>query len=127
MKSIGKKETNILLEGDTEPVYVDLDNVVYHDYPFDTYPIRASYLRNLFGGRKTAYQDNDKLVFALLALYMKTKDNRFFRADDRTGIRYAINHLEPDKETKEILNCIFSDAENKPYIGSIFSRIRKKH
>jgi len=121
------KETNILLEGDTEPVYVDLDNAVYQDYPFDTYPIRASYLRNLFGGRETAYQDNDKLVFALLALYMKTKDGRFFRANDRTGIRHAINHLEPDKEAKEILNCIFSDAENKPYIGSVFSRIRKRH
>ncbi|MBP5679332.1 MAG: serine/threonine protein kinase [Bacilli bacterium] len=118
------KENNILLRDGREPVYVDLDNAIYQGFMYDLIPDRAGCLFKIYGGSAIAHQDNDILLFALMALHMKTKDDRFSFRECKLSIAEGLHQLKKDdKETKEILKCIFSDAENKPYIGKVLHKI----
>ena len=117
------RDANIALQDDKEPIFVDIDNAIYEDYPFDIIPERAGALYQLYGGKATAFQDNDKLLFAMMALHLKTKDDRFNWGQDRDMIDEGVRRLHATGEAKEVLECIFSDALDKPYIGKVFKKI----
>ena len=78
----------------------------------------------MYGGRVLDFKDNDILVFSIMSMGLLTKDKRFDVKSTSFDIRDALAERSLDKETKEILDCIFSDAENKPYIGKVLEKIR---
>lgn len=118
------KRSNILLRDGTEPVFVDVDNSAYQDFSFDLVPDRADTFHRIYKGNKNNLIDNDRLVFALMVLEFKTHDNRFCFTKSAREIGEALKKLKTNKEAKEVLKCIFSDAENKPYIGPVLKKIR---
>lgn len=119
------REGNILIKDGKEPIFADLDNGAFEDFSFDLVPIRANCLRRIYGGSKKRLIDNDKLVFALMVLEKITRDDRFSFTNGATRIKSGLDSLKVDKETYEVLECILSDAPNKPYIGKVLSKIRK--
>lgn len=118
------KEDNILIDEKDHPVYVDTDNYVCGSHQFDLMPMRVGCQFELYGGNIMNFMDNDKLLFALLALEKYTKDPRFRYGSTKRDIERALcDHLMTE-EARDTLNCIFSDAENKPYIGSVLKKIQ---
>ena len=118
------KGNNILIDEENKPVYTDSDNFAYKEHRFDLIPSRAGCLYSLYGGSSLRFVDNDKLLYAIMALYYITKDRNFDFIGPREAIDYALSKLKVDKETQEVLRCIFSDAGDKPYIGPVLSKIR---
>lgn len=118
------KGNNILIDRDRNPVYIDTDNYLFQNYNFDLLPSRAGCFYSLYGGRALAFQENDKLLYAIMALKLLTKDMRFDYMSSAFEIDDALKELDVDSSTREQLKCIFSDAENKPYMGKILEKIR---
>lgn len=118
------KEDNILIE-DKQPIFIDTDNWKYNEYLFDLIPERASFLYELFGG-PLSFQDNDILLYSLMCLKIITQDERFKYPSSKEDILKALKELHLDQETKEILSTIFSDSINKPYIGPVLEKIKRK-
>lgn len=119
--------SNILIDKQDNPIYVDTDNYIYRYYTYDLIPDRAGCFYSMFGGRVTAYADNDKLLFALMALQLLTKEEDiFYFTQLGEVVKENVKELRMDKEAREVLDCIFSDAENKPYIGNVIPKIYQK-
>ena len=59
----------------------------------------------------------------MMALHLKTKDDRFNWGQERDIIDEGVRRLHATGEAKEVLECIFSDALDKPYIGKVFKKI----
>ena len=117
------KESNIVLRDGIEPVFVDIDNAVFQDFTFDLIPNRSWCFKEIFGGDINNYADNDKLLFALMSLKQVTGYGDFCPSSNAWELKSLIKRLRVDKETREILKCIFSDAENKPYVGKVLKKI----
>ena len=118
------KEDNIMLRENGDPVWIDTDNYKFGKHHFDLIPFRAGTFYKMYGGRVLDFKDNDILVFSIMSMGLLTKDKRFDVKSTSFDIRDALAERSLDKETKEILDCIFSDAENKPYIGKVLEKIR---
>ena len=69
-------------------------------------------------GNCVSLKDNDIFVFSIMALRILTGD-KFLDYGDRSQ---TLNKLNVDKETKEGLNIIFSDSQNKPYFSEVFRK-----
>lgn len=117
------KGNNILIDDSENPVFIDIDNAKYKHHMFDLIPDRAGCLYQMFHG-PMSFQDNDKLLYALMALYIITKDKRFDFHSRKEDIQEALRNLHSDRQTQEILYDIFSDSINKPYVGEVLPRIR---
>lgn len=119
------KEDNILLDGNENPVYIDTDNYKYKKHFFDLIPTRAGVLYQQFGGPLN-YEDNDKLLYAIMALHMLTRDKRFSHRALAQDIQEAAREAATDRESREALEIIFSDATDKPYVGSVLEKVRDR-
>ncbi|MBR3210828.1 MAG: serine/threonine protein kinase [Bacilli bacterium] len=117
------KEENILLNRGNHPVFIDTDNYICGKHPFDLLPLRVGCLYDLYGGKMIRFEDNDKLLFALMSLEMLTKDPRFKYGASREDIAQAIKTYSKNKEVREVLSAIFSNAEEKPYVGSVLQKV----
>lgn len=112
------KMENILIDKNNKPKYIDTDNYAYGDFGFDLYPFRAGLLEEEYG-KCASLKDNDIFVFSIMALRILTGD-KFLEYEN---MLQALNNLNVDKETKEGLNIIFSDSQNKPYFGEVFRKV----
>lgn len=117
------KEDNILLDNHNHPIFIDTDNYSFDNHPFDLLPMRVGCLYDLYGGKIMNFEDNDKLLFALMSLEKLTKDPRFRYGSSKRDIEQALKEHSCSPEAKEVLDCIFSDAENKPDIGPILQKV----
>ena len=116
------RDDHILIDKSNTIKFVDTDNYMYLDYYYDLVPGRASWLYHTYGKKPSAV-DNDIFVFTIMALQhivsgtiikMQRNDNYF---------KELINSLDVNKEVKEGLRLILSDAEDKPYLGKVLKKI----
>lgn len=118
------KGNNILLDEMGNPIYVDVDNYKYKNHLFDLIPDRAGVIYSKFQG-PLSYQDNDKIIYALMALQTITGNRDFSFQRDAIIIKRAVEELDTDEETKEILQEIFSPTTDKPYVGDVLEKIKR--
>lgn len=114
------KPNNIMIDCNENVKFVDTDNWIYADYDFDIYPSRASWLNDTFK-KKFAMIDNDRFVFAIMAIQYFVKGTIINRSDEY--FKKMIEWMNTSQEVKDGLRLILSDANEKPYIGSILKKI----
>lgn len=115
------KEENILIGDDGKVYFIDTDNYSYQDFGFDLVPKSAMMLKNIYG-RDFDSWDNDKFLFTLMAIKIMTGDS-FLSSQlrDTSLLDLAISKLDLDKEVKEGLRLILSDADDKPYFSQVYT------
>ena len=117
------KGNNIMINPKGKIKFVDTDNWVYENYGFDAEPIRSKWLQELYH-KNFSLLDNDKFAFAMMAIQILL--NLSFSNPNNISdkyFQYVIHLLDVKKETKELLRMIFSDENDKPYIGDILKTI----
>lgn len=116
------KENNIMIDENGFVKFVDTDNWNYDGYDFDIEPCRASWLKNTFQ-KDFSPLDNDRFVFAMMAIqyFVDGSVIRLHKSD--VYFKTMIELMNVSQEVKDGLRLIFSDAFNKPYIGSILTKI----
>lgn len=113
------KADNILINRDEEVKFCDVDNYMYGDFGFDLEPGRRGWLSRTYDGKNFSNLDNEKFVFAMMALqYFIDGTVLSIHASDYY-FKNLIEFLDVDPVIKDGLRIIFSDAENKPYIGDV--------
>lgn len=117
------KNSNILIDINNNIKFIDTDNYVYQDFGFDLYPDRANLLTEKYG-KCSSLKDNDIFVFSIMALNILTENEFFVLSKTIDDLNTIIKNLNVDKKTKEGLSIIFSDSENKPYFGEVFSKMK---
>lgn len=117
------KENNIMIDIKGNIKFVDTDNYAYQDFGFDLIPERSKCLEHTYNHPVTM-RDNDIFVFAIMAISLLTKDESFNCFNyNKEFYDSFIEKLNVNREVKDGLRIIFSDAPNKPYIGSILQKI----
>lgn len=116
------KGDNIMIDCNGNVRFVDTDNWMYNDYSFDVYPCRADCLNNTFK-KNFSLIDNDRFVFAMMAIqyFIEGDIVRFHHSD--LYFKKLIEFMDVNQEVKDGLRLIFSDANEKPYIGPILKKI----
>ena len=124
------RPANILLNESNEPIFVDTDSGSYKNYDYDMKYPRIFWLRNVYK-KDFSKIDNDIYVWAIMFLEsLLTYNSLNKKFDDYMSIelyqsekmfKELINRLNLEKDRKEGLRMIFSDKDNKPYIGDILS------
>lgn len=117
------REPNILLDDNLDPKFIDTDNYMYQDFPFDLYPGTANLLESATGKKGTLI-DSDKFAFSLMVMGYIFGDFNLSNYRMILYIREFIERLDISREDKESLRAIFSDATDKPYIGPVLQRIK---
>ena len=120
------KESNILIDLNGNPIFIDTDNYAFQDFSFDLIPDRAYCLEERYG-KPSSLKDNDIFLFSMMALKLLTHNNDFRYLQSDEQLTQLINDLNVSIEVKEGLKLIFSDSQNKPYIGPILQKINPKH
>lgn len=116
------KGDNIMVDVNGNIKFVDTDNWMYGDYGFDTNPGRTEWLSRIYN-RDFSLLDNDKFVYAMLALQSFIQGTVISMANNDRYFEMMIRYLNIPNDIKEGLRVIFSDAINKPYISDIFKNI----
>lgn len=116
------RDRNVLLDANKTFVFIDTDNGFYKGFDCD-YP---SHIANSF---YTTYwhvlspSDNDKFMFALLALNTILKGVKFYSHKSAEFYESIIGQLNVSRAVKRELLYIFSPKKDKPYIGPILESI----
>ncbi len=114
------KDDNILIDSNENVKFVDTDNWMYNGYDFDLEPGRASWLSNTFK-KNFSLIDNDRFVFGIMAIQYFLDGSVVCRSDNY--FKKMIEFMDVSQEVKDGLRLIFSDANEKPYIGPILKKI----
>lgn len=112
------KGDNILIDEDDNPRFGDTDNYKVGEYDFDLAPKCKDWLSYAYGTKENLLE-SDKFVWAILVLETIFKVGDLYNQHSTVYLGEIIRVLDVSKETREILNTIFSDTENRPYIGEI--------
>ncbi len=70
------KESNILIDLNGNPIFVDTDNYSFQDFSFDLTPDRAYCLEKRYG-KPYSLKDNDIFLFSIMALELLTHNSDF--------------------------------------------------
>ena len=116
------KPDNILINDADDVVYIDCDNYKYKNYLFDTIPTRAGFFYRLYDN-SISYQDNDKLVYTVMALNILTGDKDFNLRQNHEGLRRAIRRLHLSDDIEDYLKVIVSPSLDKPYVGPAIEKM----
>lgn len=116
------KNDNIMIDYNGNVKFVDTDNWMYNGYGFDVYPCRADWLTNTFN-KEFSLIDNDRYVFGMMAIqyFIDGSVIRVHCSDEY--YKNMIEFMDVSQEVKDGLRLIFSDANEKPYIGPILKKI----
>ncbi len=120
---------NILFDNEDKPVIIDTDSGSYKGYDYDLEYPRLLWAKKVYN-KDFSKKDNDIYVWAVMFLEsLLTYNSLNIKNDDYLAIELyqskkmfdeLIKRMNLDKYIKEGLREIFSDADNKPYIGDIF-------
>lgn len=116
------KGDNIMIDHNKKVKFVDTDNWMYQDYGFDVIPYRSTLLNETFN-KEFSLIDNDRFVFAMMAIQYFASGTiiSLFKSD--SYFKKLIEYMDVDQEVKDGLRLIFSDSNEKPYIGPILKKI----
>lgn len=116
------KNDNIMIDYHGNVRFIDTDNWMYNDYGFDVYPDRADWLSATFN-KKFSLIDNDRFVFAMMAIQYFIDGDIIRLHHSDVYFKKLIEFMDVSQEVKDGLRLIFSDANEKPYIGPILKKI----
>lgn len=116
------KGENIMLDCNGHVKFVDTDNWMYNNYDFDVYPGRAGWLSNTFN-KNFSLIDNDRYVFGMMAIQYFIDGSVISVHCSDEYYKKMIEFMDVSQDVKDGLRLIFSDANEKPYIGPILKKI----
>lgn len=116
------KNDNIMIDCNGNVKFVDTDNWMYNSYGFDVYPGRADWLTNTFN-KEFSLIDNDRYVFGMMAIQYFIDGSVISVHCSDEYYKKMIEFMDVSQEVKDGLRLIFSDANEKPYIGPILKKI----
>lgn len=119
------KGDNIMIDINGNPIFTDVDNYAYGDFGFDLYPSRRDWFKNVFK-KDCSSVDSDRYVYAMLCLQHFAFGTLLYLARTPQYFKTLIELVDVDKESKDILKLIFSDAEDKPSIGPVLKKIHSE-
>lgn len=115
------KTDNIMIDINDNPRFVDVDNYAFGDYDFDIFPDRREWFKRVFG-KDCSPIDSDRYLYAMVCLQYFAYGTLLHSATPRY-FKTLIELMDIDSEAKDILRVIFSDAQDKPYIGPVLQKI----
>ena len=120
---------NIMLNENNEPIFIDTDGGSYKDYGYDINSPRSHWANRVYK-KVFSKEDSDKYVWALIFLESLLTYNNFNKKcipflaielyQNKDILDDFISDLSIPKWMKNDLKVIFSDSDDKPYIGDIF-------
>ena len=120
---------NIMINEDDNPIFIDTDGGAYKDYGYDIKSPRSLWANKVYN-KDFSKEDCDKYVWAIVFLESLLTYNNFNKKfvpflaielyQNKEVLKDLVSDLSISKEMKDGLNIIFSDADNKPYIGDVF-------
>lgn len=116
------KGDNIIIDENGNPRFVDTDNYAYGDFDFDVFPDRRKRFKKIFG-KDCSDADSDKFIYAMLCLTRLAPGIFFNISTTPKYLKVLVELLNVDPESRDILEAILSDAEDKPYIGPVLRKI----
>ena len=119
------KENNILIDLNDNPIFIDTDNYAFQDFDFDLIPDSVYCLEGRYG-KTFSLKDSDIFLFSIMGLKLLTHNSDFSYLKSDEILIKLINNLDVSAEVKEGLKIIFSDSQNKPYLGPILQKINPK-
>ena len=112
-------EENILIDSNGNPRFVDTDNYIYKNHGYNVTPWRSKIFRNAYK-RKVSNKDNDIFLYSTLVMeFLTGREPMYQSVNIQNYFERLLRDIDVDKETKEGLEYIFSDASNKPYISDV--------
>ena len=116
------KGNNILIDNDNNIKFVDTDNWKYKEYDYDIVPGRSKWFYRAYK-KECSELDNDKYVLGMMAIQLFLNGSIISMHQNDRYFKYMVDHLNVSNEAKDGLRIIFSDANNKPYIGDALKDI----
>ena len=120
------RPTNIILNQNEEPIFVDTDNYAFGGLDYDLDLRCTCYLYEIYHKFFT-YEDIDRFLLGILAIQPFLEgtviESQILMQHDDAYFQNLIHYMHIDSEYKDALRLIFSDSPNKPYIGPILKRI----
>lgn len=114
--------TNIMIDQNGNPKFIDTDNYAYGDYGIDILDESSTWLFHIYH-KNFSLEDQDRYLFALMMMQYFIDGVSLTVNQSDEFFKEFISLMDVSKEIKEELRFIFSDADSKPYIGSIFEEI----
>ncbi|MDD4110988.1 MAG: hypothetical protein PHS54_05525 [Clostridia bacterium] len=115
------KRDNIMIDINENPKFVDTDNYAFDNFTFDLYPVRRDWFKQVYK-KNCSPIDSDKYIYAMMCLQYFSMGTLLHYGSSKY-FEVFIKLLNIDSEAKEILNLVFSDAKDKPYITPVLKKI----
>ena len=120
------RPTNIMLNQNDEPIFIDTDDYSIGGYDYDLNLQCVDYLYDIYH-HHFSYEDIDKFLLGILAIQPLLEgtviESQMLSKYGDEYFQNLIHYMNIDNEIKDALRLIFSDSQNKPYIGPILKRI----
>lgn len=135
MKQLHKKNifigdfnpSNIMIDEHNNPVFIDTINYATPKFEFLLEPYNSMIYEKVFK-RKCSLLDNDKFMFAFLLLSFFVSFNDLEKAiKNPSYFKEIINNLHISAVSKNILNKIFSQSDEKEYIDVVLNDLKKSN
>ncbi len=116
------KYANILIDENNNPVFIDTDNYAYGKFGYDLDPNLSHTLERIYN-RNFSQKDNDIYLYSKMIMSYLFSNEVIYIYDNKEFLKKLMSYVEAPKDIKEGLECIFSDSENKPYMGPILKKL----
>lgn len=116
---------NIMIDKDNNPIFIDTINYATSEFDFLLKPYNSMIYEKVFK-RKCSLLDNDIFMFAFLLLSFFVSFNDLEKAIKNPNyFKEIINNLDISSSSKNTLNKIFSQNDEKEYIDIVLNDLKK--
>lgn len=115
------KGSNIMIDENDNPRFIDTDNYAIGDFGFDLIPYATKVYESFFN-TKCSPVNNDKFTFAILSLQIFSNGILSMYSSLR-NLNIFMEYLDIDQYSREVLRAIFSDSQDKPYISEMLRQV----
>ena len=114
--------TNVMVDENNNPIFIDTDNFRYDIFDFDVWPGSVRMYQYCFGFDKSfSYADSDNFIWAIRVLQLLVPGFDFYK--HHRILRLIIEKMNISAELKDGLKDILLNPHDIPSIGPILEKI----